>query len=203
MVSIHASARVLGLLLLSAGWPAMRGQPAPASGPVPVLTQADYARAERLVGYNANPLVDHAVNAVAWLDDTHFWYRDHDAVGDRFVQMDARSGKTSPSFDAAKLAAALAKAGGKPVDASKLPLTQYRVQADGGFSITAAGKRYLCDAAFMACTAAKNTPEPGVPSPHKRSEVFVRDWNLWLRDLASGKQTQLTHDGVVDYGYAT
>src|SRR3546814_444468 len=33
--------------------------------------------------------------------------------------------------------------------------------------------------------------------------IFIRDWNLWLRNLATGAETQLTTDGAVDYGYAT
>ena len=48
----------------------------PALAQTASVSTADYARAERLVGYNANPLVDHAVTAVTWLDDGHFWYRE-------------------------------------------------------------------------------------------------------------------------------
>ena len=40
-------------------------------------------------------------------------------------------------------------------------------------------------------------------SPDGRRAAFIRDWNLWVRDVASGKETQLTTDGVKDYGYAT
>ena len=36
-----------------------------------------------------------------------------------------------------------------------------------------------------------------------RKAAFIRDWNLWVRDAASGKETQLTTDGSKDYGYAT
>ncbi|KZC43298.1 peptidase S9, partial [Rhodanobacter sp. FW510-R12] len=32
---------------------------------------------------------------------------------------------------------------------------------------------------------------------------FIRDWNLWLRDVASGKETRLTTGGVENFGYAT
>ncbi|HVR80882.1 MAG TPA: DPP IV N-terminal domain-containing protein, partial [Luteimonas sp.] len=169
------------------------------------LTTDDYARAERFVGYNATPLVDHALSTVTWLDDHSFWYRDHDARGDHFLQMDAASGKATSTFDHAKLAKALAKAGGKPVKPDKLPVSEYSIQADGGFDITVHGKHYLCDPALKGCIAkvAKGGPEPGVLSPDKRSEAFIRDWNLWLRDVASGKQTQLTSDGATDYGYAT
>ena len=41
------------------------------------------------------------------------------------------------------------------------------------------------------------------PSPDGKRTVFIRDWNLWVRDIASGKETQLTRDGVKDFGYAT
>lgn len=40
-------------------------------------------------------------------------------------------------------------------------------------------------------------------SPDKKKEIFIKDWNLWVRDLETKKETQLTTDGVKDYGYAT
>ncbi len=45
--------------------------------------------------------------------------------------------------------------------------------------------------------------EPGAASPDGSREAFVRDWNLWLRERATGKEAQLTFDGAPDYGYAT
>ena len=40
-------------------------------------------------------------------------------------------------------------------------------------------------------------------SPDGKRAVFIRDWNLWLRDMTTGKDTALTTDGVKDFGYAT
>lgn len=40
-------------------------------------------------------------------------------------------------------------------------------------------------------------------SPDQRKVVFIRDWNLWMRDLASDEEKQLTTDGIENYGYAT
>ena len=37
----------------------------------------------------------------------------------------------------------------------------------------------------------------------RQRAAFIRDWNLWVRDVATGKETQLTTDGVKDFGYAT
>jgi dipeptidyl-peptidase-4 len=45
--------------------------------------------------------------------------------------------------------------------------------------------------------------EPAVVSPDKKKEAFIRNWNLWLRDTNTGAETQLTTDGVENYGYAT
>lgn len=42
-----------------------------------------------------------------------------------------------------------------------------------------------------------------VLSPDGKKAVFIKDWNLWVRDLESKKETQLTTDGVKDNGYAT
>lgn len=108
------------------------------------VTAEDYARAERFVAYNANPLVDHAVTTVTWLDASGFWYRDHDATGDRFLRFDVATGRASPLFDHKQLADALAKAGGKPVDATKLRITEARVAHDGGYEVVVGKARYLC-----------------------------------------------------------
>jgi dipeptidyl aminopeptidase/acylaminoacyl peptidase len=173
------------------------------------LTTQDYARAERFMVYNTMPLVDHDVQRVKWLDDTHFWYRDHDAGGDHVMAMDTATAKAAPAFDQAKLAAALAKASGKPVPADKVPARgfDFSVRKDGRYDVELKGKHYLCDfkgaGSCTAKTGPKSGDEPGILSPDKTKEAFVRDWNLWVRDVATGKETQLTHDGVKDFGYAT
>ena len=40
-------------------------------------------------------------------------------------------------------------------------------------------------------------------SPDKKRSAFIREFNLWVRDVATGKETQLTTDGVKDFAYAT
>lgn len=196
----HTKTMLAGALLAAATL-----LPASAAAQGKVLTDADYARAERFVGYNTTPLVDHMVTRVTWLGDDRFWYRDHDAGGDSFRVMDATSGQAGSAFDRDRLAAALARATGKPVKADKLPVTGFSIRDDGGFEIDLRGTRYLCDADAGGCTevARKGGEEPGVRSPDGRSEAFIRDWNLWVRDVATGEETQLTTDGSTDYGYAT
>lgn len=40
-------------------------------------------------------------------------------------------------------------------------------------------------------------------SPDKKKVVFIKDWNLWVRNLVSGEERQLTTDGIENFGYAT
>ncbi|MFD2583163.1 DPP IV N-terminal domain-containing protein [Pedobacter vanadiisoli] len=42
-----------------------------------------------------------------------------------------------------------------------------------------------------------------VLSPDGKKAILIKDYNLFVRDVASNKLTQLTTDGIKDYGYAT
>lgn len=42
-----------------------------------------------------------------------------------------------------------------------------------------------------------------VTSPDGLKAVYIKNWNLWIRDIKSNIETQLTTDGVKDFGYAT
>src|ERR1051325_4575192 len=42
-----------------------------------------------------------------------------------------------------------------------------------------------------------------ITSPDGKRAAFIRDYNLWVRDVASGQETKLTTDGVKEFGYAT
>ena len=57
--------------------------------------------------------------------------------------------------------------------------------------------------AAQAPTGGGRRSAGGVVSPDGSKSVYIKDWNLWLRDLATGKEMQLTVDGVENFGYAT
>lgn len=44
---------------------------------------------------------------------------------------------------------------------------------------------------------------PVSASPDKSKEIYIVNGNLWVRDVVSQKETQLTRDAVKDFGYAT
>ena len=171
------------------------------------VTTDDYARAEKFLNYNTAPLVANGPVRAMWIAGSdRFCYRNQNADGATFYLVDAAKGTRAPAFDHAAVATTLTTAMGKPVSATRLPFTQLTFTADStGFWFDAEGKRWTCDLKGTKCAS---SDRPGtVPnsdlSPDGKYAVYIRDWNLWVRDTATGADRQLTTDGVKDYGYAT
>ncbi|MGE5361255.1 MAG: DPP IV N-terminal domain-containing protein [Bacteroidales bacterium] len=51
--------------------------------------------------------------------------------------------------------------------------------------------------------ATSSDGRPLAASPDGKRAVFVRDWNLWVRDMTTGQEKALTTDGARYFGYAT
>src|SRR5438046_8680091 len=89
------------------------------------LTTDDYARAEKFMGYNTNPLVLHSGVRPTWLQHDRFWYRVATENGNECVLVDpARHARTAP-LDHARVAAALSSASGAKYAAFRLPFTTF------------------------------------------------------------------------------
>ena len=185
------------------------------------LTNEDYAKAEKFMSYNVNPLVYHGVARPTWMDDGRFWYRDSGPNGVTFVVVDPAKGTKGPAFDQAKLAAALtASTNGKmKADAQHLVISEISFSnGDKMVEVGNGSRKFRCDLSGAGVCkeviAVGAKPAEGAQaggraraatdvSPDKTKAAFIRDWNLWVRNLATGKETQLTTDGVKDFGYAT
>jgi len=137
----------------------------------PVVTTADYARAESFLRDNVFPLVSGVLVQPAWLSGDRLGYR-----------TTVRGGTTQFVL----------------VDPAK-------------------GSRLVCSPETDRCGGALDPREvsrlvPGQRAPGSRLEslspdgkraAFIRSYNLWVRELATGRETQLTTDGQKDFGYAT
>ena len=171
------------------------------------LTAEDYAQAERMLGQTTFSLMSGTASQVTWLADGRFWYRAGTADGFTFQLVDPKKKTRAPAFDHAALAAALARATGRPAQATRLPIGSFALSADGTTLTTSTGKdRWRCDRAATACAADGQRPAPppnASLSPDSSTAVFIRDYNLWAVTLSSGVETQLTTDGIKDFGYAT
>ncbi|MEI7735976.1 MAG: DPP IV N-terminal domain-containing protein, partial [Ferruginibacter sp.] len=177
----------------------------------PVLTAAQYAKAEQSMGYNTAQLVDRASVRPNWLSGDRFWYRVLTAQGSEYIIVDPAKGTKTAAFDQQKLAAALSAATGQQYTGAQLPFLTYTYSADEkSISFTANKKNWTCDLTTNTCTAAAAAEEiksrradAQSVSPDGKRAVFIRDYNLWMKDLSTNTETQLTTDGIKDFGYAT
>ena len=175
--------------------------------PAAIVTAEDYARAESFLAASTSGLVFGAVVQPNWLPGDRFWYRKTLPGGAEFILVDPAAGTRERAFDHGRLAAALADATGEAAEPLALPFRNFELSADGGTLTSRVGEsRLRCDLSAYRCVPAAPAPEPGpnaIVSPDGRKAAFIRDHNLWVRDLETGAENPLTTDGVEDYGYAT
>jgi dienelactone hydrolase len=190
------------------------------------VSTADYAHAEKFMTYNTTPLVFGSGIRPNWIAGERFWYRVTRSNGAEFILVDPAKGTRAPAFDHARLAASLSAAAGQKYEALTLPFQEITIADDNSsVSFSAAGKNWKCGLSDYSCaqdaTAAagaraggrggrggrggggRGGAGGGAASPDKKLTAFIRDYNLWVRDTATGAETQLTTDGVKDFGYAT
>lgn len=187
------------MLVVAAPGMAVAQRSAPAS-----LSAADYERAEKFLAAAVNPLVLGGTVNATWLADDRFTYRSTAVEGGEFVLVDPARKTRAPAFDHERLAAALAAAMDTEVDAKKLPFETIELSADGAsVAFDVDDTRYSCDVQGTACASIPPKDENAVMSPDGTRAVFIKDWNLWVRDVASNVERPLTTDGEPNFGYAT
>ncbi len=137
-----------------------------------------------------------------WLDDSAFIWPRTNEKGElvEWERFDVKSGKTTPFFDAAKLERALAEAGvaDNEAKAAAHRRTQNFDAKKNAILIEAAGDLFVYSLGKQTATRLTSTPQrEDVPtfSPDGQRVAFVRGNNLFVVDVATGRERQLTTDG--------
>ena len=183
-------------------------------------TLADFKRAdsmskntERVYSVNIQP---------AWVQDAHiFWYINPTAKGNEFMMVDPEKGTKAPAFDQEKLATKITEVTGKKVNSNKLPITRVNFSKDSktiDFIIDSTKWNYII--ADNTLTKGEQTRNPrqnngywgadregqrqGRPStsPDKKYEAFIKNFNVFIREVSSKVETQLSTDGTESDYYA-
>jgi dipeptidyl aminopeptidase/acylaminoacyl peptidase len=199
---------LLVLIVLALGIPALV-----TAQQQPALTAQDYARAERFLGYHTQALVDRSSDRPHWLANDRFWYRVLTTQGSEFILVDPARKTRTAAFNHAKLATALSAASGQAYEATRLPFRSFTFSPDEKVMLFAVGgKNWQYNVASgqvspdptpTTSPAASTNSENEIVSPDGQLAAYIRDYNLWVRHTQTNQQTQLTTDGVKDYGYAT
>lgn len=183
------------------------------------LSRKDYEHAASFLSFNTESLLYRTGVRANWMEGDKFWYSVNTEKGTEFFLVDPSKKSKTPAFDQAKLAAALSKATSRNYDAYKLPFQFFSFSPDGksiSFSADSRKWKYDLKSAVVTADASAATAEPPLPatmgrrggftevvSPDGKKAAFIKDYNLWVRNLETRQETQLTTDGIKDFGYAT
>ena len=144
-----------------------------------------------------------------WIEGSDmFWYRKQTENGIKFRLVDAAGLVNRAAFDHIALASALSEISNKKIDPENLPITKVKITlSPEKVRFFAFGEFYCYHSASHMCSL----DEEGLDycslerliSPDGNKIAFSRDNNLWIHDLASGKDTAITKDGQSLFSYGT
>ena len=184
-------------------------------------TVEDYNRAYELrEKYNAKHVL-YAGVVPHWVDQTSaFWYVRQTEKGKEYVKVDAASKKRTALFDQQKMAAALTEKAGREINAYNLPLQNCRLnisldtlrfQLDGKFwAYSIKNNRLLDEGAIPLRGKERHWMEVDdekegrpVTSPDGKWTAFIKNDNVYVREVATGKEKQLSQDGTLSNYYSS
>ena len=199
----------IGIALLTGGMALAQG------------TVEDYNRAYELrEKYNSKHVFYSNVNP-QWIDGTNlFWYVRNTPEGNEYVKVDAGKQKRTALFDQQKLSAALESSTGKDIDPMQLPIQRCHVTPGADtLRFVYEGKRWCFDIRRNRLTDEGQLPAPGrqrhwmevddekggapVTSPDGKYVAFIKNDNICVREVATGKETQLSQDGTPGNYYSS
>lgn len=170
-----------------------------------------YQRAQAFMqGFTTQSLVQNDTLFPVWIGDTDcFWYKraTREPSGDLTIEyrlVDAKAATNQAAFDNGVLAETLAKASEQPVDPHNLPISHITINLNPlSVRFNAFEQRWHFNSEQCVCETIPSTilPLNETLSHDGKQVAFIRDHNIWVRELESGKERALTEDGTDDYGY--
>lgn len=147
-----------------------------------------------------------------WIGSSNcFWYvkkyresgNSSGEICKEFRLIDAGSGSRRRAFDHCLLAQALSLSTARQVSPYKLPISNLKLDLVSCFvTFTAFNKRWKFDPSSKTCDEIAVSDPYWLVSPDRKKAAFLRDYNLWIRDISSGEEHPLTRDGKRYYAYA-
>ena len=171
------------------------------------LTVEDYENAEYALRQHTQNLVLNDAVRPNWVSNTAFWYSNRIKEGTEFIYVDAAKGIKEPLFDQKKLAKTLSRSLGIDLKPYAMPLSNITFNADRSeisFQVTGQLVTYMPKKNEITLGKAPGRLDRSYfISPDGKKAAYIKNYNLWLKDLESGAEKSLTTTGVEDYGFAT
>ncbi|MFA5046501.1 MAG: DPP IV N-terminal domain-containing protein [Paludibacter sp.] len=155
-----------------------------------------------------------------WIGDSdNFWYVRNTPQGKMYVLTNAKQKKQTGLFDQNKLAVELTLATDKTVDANRLPFTSLKVSESldtlrfvyNDFNwiysiknnLLKKGDKVVHPKSGYWGTVDEEREGKPVTSPDKKTVAFVKENNIYIRELKTGTEKALSTDGTKEDYYST
>lgn len=182
-------------------------------------TLADYRRAEIADTAYLNKVYNVAIDW-EWLEkENRFWYVKAVPGGKEFVLVNPAKKTKATAFDHERLAKVLADKTQKAINAKKLPFDEIKFRKQGGaVEFLYDSTRWLCDLATYQVSSVERLPwrparywgsrpnersGDAIVSPDSMRSAFTRANNVFIRDLKSNSEFQLSTDGTETEFYSS
>ncbi|NKB33563.1 MAG: prolyl oligopeptidase family serine peptidase [Pseudomonadales bacterium] len=174
------------------------------SSQITSLGSEDYRRAEGFLAPNTAELISNNILAQYWQEGDQLVYRRSTAPGSEYLVANLVDQSKRVLFDRIQLAAAIALLTSQEVEAIDLTISSLELDADNEllyFDFENQNYQYnLVNNELQQLTA---SPPNEYLSPDGSKAAFIEEHNLWIRNTSTNVLTQLTFDGIENYGYAT
>lgn len=169
------------------------------------ITDTHYLRAETFLQPNISKLVYHIHVQPNWLaDSSGFWHVTQTPEGKRFFLSLLENKETQPAFDHQKLASLLSDKTEKTIDHRDLPFNQIHFPERDILAFHFDGQNWHYHMRHHELAVQEDLSErsqPGI-SPDGTHQAFIREYNLFVRNLETGTETQLSTQGHHLFEYA-
>jgi dipeptidyl-peptidase-4 len=169
--------------------------------------EARYQQAQALVDGNlSSNVVKNDCVFPHWIEGREcFWYLRETTNGHDYRLVNAEMGSNDPAFDHQALADALGATLNQEFNPESLSIADLVFDLPAHtICFTAAKKRWRFDRESATCEAIPESKKTdGLISSDGHKSAFIRDHNLWLRDIATGEERALTQDGQSELCYGS
>lgn len=171
----------------------------------PAVTSSDYERAEKLLSWNLSDKITRQHISPQWIDDSKFWYQVTTEDGSEYILADASMQTRDEAFDHERLSDVLSQFTGQTVDGTNLPIRHLTFSDDlTTIQFTFNGENLECDLDSYRCVQTGHLQDSvpfSVTSPDGKLAVYIREYDLWVKNLETGEDIRLTTEGEEFYGF--
>ncbi|MEL1239570.1 S9 family peptidase [Flavobacterium flavipallidum] len=157
-----------------------------------------------------------------WVNNTSFWYVNNAKNGNEFLLVDAKQEKQIPAFNQERLAASLSKILDKKIVSKQLPIDNLEFDKDFSTLVfTTDSLKISCDLKSYELSKIKGgykktqrrnaywgdrfdeQSKREVKSPDLINVAFIKNYNLYIKNINTQLETQLSYDGSKGFYYSS